>query len=42
MSYLEIRRIFEFLRNLDLMVWSLGHKDSVLEFITIQLSQGIE
>lgn len=38
MGYLEIRRIFEFLRNLNMMIWSLGHKESVLELITLQLT----
>ena len=42
MGYLEIRRIFEFLRNFNMMIWSLGHKESVLELITLQLTQGLE
>lgn len=42
MSYLEVRKIFDFLKNLNNLLWSMDKKDSVIEMLTIENSQAFE
>jgi hypothetical protein len=41
MSYLEIRKIFDFLKNLNNLLWSMDKKETVIEILTVQNTQAL-
>ena len=41
MDYMEIEKIFDFLKNFNNLLWSMEKKETIIELLTIQVTEAL-